>query len=595
MRQQKEANSGSDTRSESGLKNLRFLLSYIYPYRWIFLVGLVSLLITSLAIMVIPRLLGQLINEIDVAAGGFANVRGKFIRAALILLVIQAIFSFLRIYTFTQVMERGLAELRKDIFSRITSSSVEFFDRRRVGELMSRITSDVSTVQDAFSIDLAEFLRQVITISVGTVLLINISWKLTLIMAISLPMFILLAFAFGRFIRKIARRKQDALAASNIIAEEAFGNIRVVKAFNQEQSEWKRYGERIMEVVRIAVTGAAYRGAFISFVVIGLFAVIFLLFFQGVGLVYQGSIEIGDFVEFMLYTVFIGGSIAGLGNLATKFQSIVGSTDRIVEMLQMSDAFADRNKRPIELRGAITFSDVSFSYPTRDELAILDNVTFSVHPGETVALVGHSGAGKSTIFQLLLQYYEPGKGAIHFDEFAAAEHHPRVIRDHISVVPQEVVLFGGTIRENIAYGKQDATDDEIRDAARQANAMEFIDTFPSGLDTVVGERGIKLSGGQRQRVAIARAILKDPAILLLDEATSSLDAESEKLIQSALEGLMLGRTTIIIAHRLSTIRNADRILVMNEGEIIESGSHEDLIQNEDGLYKYLLKLQYQIA
>jgi ABC-type multidrug transport system fused ATPase/permease subunit len=584
-----------DHHPSSGMENLKFLLRYIYPYRWVFLVGLISLAVSALTILVIPKILGQLINDIDLQGGEFLEVRNRLIWAAAILLVIQACFSFLRVYTFTYVMERGLANLRKDLFGKILGAKVEFFDRSRVGDLMSRLTADVSTVQDAFSIDLAEFLRQSITIIVGTALLINISWKLTLTMSISLPLFILLAFIFGRFIRRIARQKQDALAASNIIAEESFGNIRVVKAFNQEDNEIQRYGARILDVVRIAVRGAVYRGSFISFIIIGLFGVLFLLFFQGIGLAYRQSIQIGDLVEFMFYTGFIGGSIAGMGNLATKFQTIVGSTDRIVGLLKSEEQYRELKRSPVDLQGGITFSHVSFSYPTRAELPILSNITFAVQPGETVALVGHSGAGKSTIFQLLLRFYAPDEGHILFDDYDAADYHPDVMRDHISVVPQEVVLFGGTIRENIAYGKQQATQEEIVEAATKANAMEFIDTFPDGLDTVVGERGIKLSGGQRQRVAIARAILKDPAILLLDEATSSLDAESEKLIQSALEGLMEGRTTLIIAHRLSTIRTADRILVMNQGEIIESGNHEELILNEDGLYKHLLKLQYQIA
>ena len=581
--------------STSGKGNLRFLLSYIYPYKWIFAIGLFSLAISALSFMAIPWLVGELIDNIDVSKTEFIRVRKQLILAAFLLLIIQAVFSFLRVYTFTYVMENGLSGLRQDLYQKILQSKVEFFDQSRVGALMSRLTSDVVTVQDAFSIDLAEFLRQTITIIVGTILLFNISWRLTLTMSISLPLFILLAFMFGRFIRKIARKKQDHLASSNVIAEESFSNIRVVKAFNQEDSERIRYGKTINDVVRIAIKGGLYRGSFISFILIGLIGVIFLLLFQGVELAFQEKIGKGDLVEFMFYTVFIGGSIAGMGNLVTKFQKIMGSTERIVDLLKENDSHVGLKADSLMLNGAITFSDVSFSYPTRNKLPILKDITLHVNSGETVALVGHSGAGKSTIFQLLLQYYQPNAGSIYFDEFQVGDYHPKVTREHISVVPQEVVLFGGSIRENIAYGKQNASLEEVEDAARKANALEFINTFPEGLNTVVGERGIKLSGGQRQRVAIARAILKDPAILLLDEATSSLDAESEKLIQAALEGLMEGRTTLIIAHRLSTIRNADRILVMNNGEIIESGNHDELIQNDDGLYKHLLKLQYQIA
>lgn len=590
-----EQHADQSAQESGGMKNLRFLLSYIYPYRWVFLVGLVSLAITALAIMVIPKILSELINEINFNRDSFLEKRNDLIAAAAIVLVIQAVFSYLRIYTFTYVMEKGMANLRSGLLQKILESRIAFFDTNRVGALMSRVTSDVATVQDAFSINLAEFLRQMIIITVGTILLINISWKLTLTMFISLPVFILLAFVFGRFIRKLSRQKQDALATSNVIAEESFSNIRVVKAFNQEQNESIRYAGALDKVVHIAIGGARYRGAFISFVVVGLFTVLFLLFFQGVQLAFEGVIELGDLVAFVLYTAFIGGSITGLGDLATKFQSIIGSTDRIVELLHQDDEFKALPKTALKLEGGLTFNDVSFSYPSRTEIIVLKGITFHVKAGETVALVGHSGAGKTTIFQLLLQYYSPDSGTIHYDDHVSTDYHPTVFRDNLSVVPQEVVLFGGTIRENIAYGKQDASDEEIRTAAEQANAMEFIASFPEGLDTIVGERGIKLSGGQRQRIAIARAILKDPAILLLDEATSSLDAASEQLIQSALEGLMKNRTTLVIAHRLSTIRNADRILVINQGTIMESGSHEELIQNEDGLYKHLLKLQYQIA
>ncbi|MCP4121296.1 MAG: ATP-binding cassette domain-containing protein [Bacteroidetes bacterium] len=593
MKNQTGSDKNADT--SNGMKNLRFLLGYIKPYKWVFIIGLFSLAVSALSILAIPKVLGQLINEIGLELEAFKLARNKLIGAAALLLLIQGVFSFLRVYTFTYVMENGMAGLRKELFDKIMQSRIEFFDQQRVGALMSRLTADVSTVQDTFSIHLAELLRQFITVVVGTILLMNISWKLTATMFLSVPIFILLAFVFGRFIRKISKMKQDALAASNVIAEEAFGNIRVVKAFNQETSENKRYGSTISDVIRIAIKGAAYRGSFISFIVVGLFGVIFLLFFQGVNLSVGGGMEVGDLVEFIFYTGFIGGSIAGLGDLATKLQGIVGSTDRIVEILHEKDANAGLIDDTLDLKGDIALTDVSFHYPTREEIPVLQGITIQINAGETVALVGHSGAGKSTIFQLLLQFYKIQQGSIHFDNNNASEFHPAVIRDHISIVPQEVILFGGTIRENIAYGRQDASGEDIMNAARQANAWDFINDFPEGMETVVGERGIKLSGGQRQRIAIARAILKDPEILLLDEATSSLDAESEKLIQEALEHLMKDRTTLIIAHRLSTIRNADKILVMNNGRIIENGDHETLIKNEDGLYKYLLKLQYQIA
>ena len=579
----------------AGLSNIKFLLSYISPYKWVFILGLLSLAISTFAVLVIPKILQELVNGFDLPKGEFIALRNKLILAAAIILLIQAIFSFIRTYTFAYVTEKGMSDVRSHLFSKILQSKIEFFDKTRLGELLSRITSDVVTLQNTFSIHTAELIRQIIIIIGGATFLVFLSWELSLYMLLSLPIFIGLAFYFGRFVKRFAKEKQTELANSNIHAEEAFGNIRVVKAFNQSESEEAKYNSAIGRVVQTAVDGAKYRGAFISFIVIGLFGVLFLIFFKAASLGQQGIINEGDLVAFVFYTGLIGGSIAGLGNLATQFQSILGSTARIVQLLKEEDELRHLSKEDLNLSGSLTFSEVNFSYPSREDLAILHDLTFKVNKGETVALIGHSGGGKSTIFQLLLQFYNINSGAIYFDDYLASEHHPSKLREHISVVPQEVVLFGGSIADNIAYGKQNASREEIIDAAKEANAWEFIQSFPEGLDTMVGERGIKLSGGQRQRIAIARAILKDPALLLLDEATSSLDAASEKLIQAALDKLMKNRTTIIIAHRLSTIRNAHRILVLNKGEIIESGTHDELIQDKDGLYSHLLKLQYQIA
>ena len=590
-----EKNISDQKKDGAGLGNLIFLLSYIAPYKWIFILGLFSLAISTGAFLIIPKVLGGLVDGMKLEAEEFKILRNKLILYAVTILFIQAFFSYIRTYTFTYVTEKGMGQLRSDLYEKIIQSKIEFFDKNRVGELLSRITSDVVTLQDTFSIHTAELLRQIIIIIGGVVFLFIISWELSLYMLLSLPVFISLAFYFGRFIKRFSKEKQAAIADSNIFAEEAFGNIRVVKAFNQGTSEKLKYNSAINRIIDIAIEGAKYRGAFISFVVIGLFSILFLIFFKAAGLGQEGVIDEGKLIEFVFFTGLIGGSIAGLGNLATQFQSILGSTERIVDLIKKENEHVGLNLEPIDLKGAITFSDVSFSYPSRKEIGVLKNITFTVNQGESVALIGHSGAGKSTIFQLLLQFYNVDSGAIYYDEFLGSEHHPTILRDHISIVPQEVVLFGGTIADNIAYGKQNATRTEIEAAAKEANALDFINSFPDGLDTLVGERGIKLSGGQRQRIAIARAILKDPALLLLDEATSSLDAESEKLIQAALDKLMQNRTTIIIAHRLSTIRNADRILVMNNGSIIESGTHDELIEDASGLYTHLLKLQYQIA
>jgi len=381
------------------------------------------------------------------------------------------------------------------------------------------------------------------------------------------------------------------LAAANVIVEETLQSISTVKSFVGEAYESTRYGKGLNSVVGVALRQAKYRGAFISFIIFALFGGIVAVMWYGASLVGSGDMSVGELVSFVLYTTFIGGSIAGLGDIYGQVQKAIGSSERVLEILE-EEAEAAGGDVAMNFQGKIDFKNIKFHYPTRPEVEVLKDLTFHVNPGEKVALAGHSGAGKSTIIQLLLRFYEIQEGNILVDDKNIENWDLQALRSKVGIVPQEVLLFGGSIRENIAYAKPDATEEEIIEAAKKANAWQFINKFPEGMETLVGERGVKLSGGQRQRVAIARAILKDPSILILDEATSSLDAESESLVQEALDELMKGRTTIIIAHRLATIRKVDRIYVLKDGEIIEEGNHQDLLKKDEGFYANLVRLQF---
>ncbi|MDX2249269.1 MAG: ABC transporter transmembrane domain-containing protein [Bacteroidia bacterium] len=521
------------------------------------------------------------------------NITALFLAA---ILSIQAVFSFLRIVLFARVSEKAMADIRLDLYRKIITLPIPFFEQRRVGELNSRISADVTQLQDMLSYSLAEFLRQILTFTIGvSILVVMISTKLTLFMLGTFPLIIIAALIFGRYIRKLSKTTQDLLAESNTIVEETFQSVSIVKAFANELLETIKYKTALGKVVRTALRAAAFRGAFVSFIFVALFGGIILVIWFGAHMINSGEIAIGQLVSFILYTTFIGGSVAGMGDLYGQLQKTIGASERIREILSETPELilGEEEKAAAEIQGAIQFREVEFAYPARPEVTVLKAFNLDIAAGEKIALVGQSGAGKSTIAQLLMRFYPVGGGEIWVDGKNITDYDLAAYRKNLGVVPQEVILFGGTIRENIAYGRPKATDEEITDAAIKANAWDFIQGFPEKMDTIVGERGIKLSGGQRQRIAIARAILKDPAILILDEATSSLDAESESLVQSALNKLMEGRTTVIIAHRLSTIRQVDRIYVLNEGRIIESGSHEELSVLNAGAYSNLLKLQLE--
>jgi ABC-type multidrug transport system fused ATPase/permease subunit len=427
----------------------------------------------------------------------------------------------------------------------------------------------------------------------GVALITYISWKLTLFMLATFPVLVISAIVFGKFIRKISKKAQDELANTNIIVEETLTSIQAVKAFTNEKYEVDRYTSSLNKVVGEALKAATLRGGFVSFIIFALFGGIVGVVWYGASLVANGDLILADLLTFIFYTAFIGGSVGGLGDIYAQLQKTIGASDRILEILgdpSEIDLTRDSSASAVSF-GQIKVQDLEFSYPSRPSVQIIKGINFTIEPGQKVAIVGTSGTGKSTLAQLFMRFYEPNAGSISLGDRSIADIDITEWRKMVALVPQEVLLFGGTIRENIAYGKPGATQSEIESAAELAYAKEFIESFPEKWDTMVGERGVKLSGGQRQRIAIARAILKNPKFLLLDEATSALDSESEKWVQSALEELMKNRTSLIIAHRLSTIRSADLIIVMEEGKIVESGSHEELMKKKSGIYQNMVKLQ----
>jgi ATP-binding cassette subfamily B protein len=580
------------------LREALSIFEFIRPYRWYFFIGLVLLFFSSLVFMAFPYLSGLMV---DVAQGNAEMdlSLGQIGWLLLGILILQGVFSYTRVMLFANVSEKGIADVRKALYDRMVSLPLVFYEQSRVGELISRITADAEKLYSAFSVTLAEFIRQVIILVSGIVFLAITTPQLALIMLATFPVVVVVAMVFGRIIRKLSKARQEELANSNTIVSETLSTIQTVKAFTNEWFEALRYERSIQQVVKISLKYAQGRALFAVFIIVILFGALFFIIWQGANLLQAGKITAGDLIAFVSYTAIIGGAIASLGNFYTELLGAVGATERVRNILKETAEIDVAKERKVtnypRLEGNISYRNVGFHYPTRQDVEVLKGLSLEVKAGQKVALVGPSGAGKSTIVQLLLRFYQIHSGEILVDGKSIYDYDISEFRKNMAVVPQEVLLFGGTIRENILYGNPDASEAEIEEAARQANAWEFIQTFPEGLNTIVGERGVKLSGGQRQRIAIARAILKNPSILLLDEATSSLDAESEKVVQEALNKLMEGRTSIIIAHRLATIRDVDQIFVITDGEVIEAGTHVELSSMEEGAYNNLAKLQFEIS
>lgn len=600
--------------SKESLKETLLLFTYLKPYRVKFFLSLVFIALSAFSTMIFPFLLGKMIDaaapgvkvslpqsQMSAGFGGFDLKTVQWSLNTIILLLflqltVQMIFSFMRIYLLTEVGERSLADMRKDLYGKLISQPMSFFSEQRVGELSSRISNDLSQIQDAISFTLAEFLRGIFTLVIGLSFIFWISTELALVMLSVVPLIAIVAVVFGMRIRKMARKAQDQLADSGNIVQETFSGISVVKAFTAESNEMKRYTKSIFSVVDIAIGNARYRGAFVSFMIFSVFGAISFVMWYGAKMIQTSELSTGDLTMFVIFSAFVGGTFAGFADMFSNLQKTLGATQRVRELLRSEGepVILDGslvNPKHI-LKGEVEFRDIKFSYPSRKDVQVLKGINLKVKSGEQIALVGPSGAGKSTVASLLLKFYDQESGSILFDGINSHDFQLTELRSQMAFVPQDVILFGGSIKENISYGNPDASDEQIMEAAKKANAHEFISKFPETYETIVGERGIKLSGGQRQRIAIARAILKNPAILILDEATSSLDSESEQLVQEALERLMEGRTSFVIAHRLSTVRNANQIVVIDKGIVQETGTHEALIQSEKGLYKKLVEMQF---
>ena len=588
----------------SDLRGFKQMSPYLKPHRMGFAVGILLIMISSILTLFVTRLWGQLggvgimggsenISASDLETGFLANFNFNNLESIgttiAVVLVIQATLSFLRVYLFANMTEKMMLTMRRDAFEAVVSMPMKFYHDKRVGDVNSRISADITSIQDTFTTTLAELIRQSIMLVGGIAALAYFSVDLTLMMLMTLPVVVLVAIVFGKFIKRLSKETQDEIAASNVIVQEVLTGIVNVKAFANEWYERGRYTGSISSVRALAMKGAMGRGAFASFIILFIFGAITLVIFKGAALMQSGDLASEHFFTFLLMTGLVAGSVGGLANLFGVVQKGLGAVESLMDLLNEKRELEKLTENvPIyDLRKTVAFNNVNFHYESRKDLTILSDLTLEMKTGEQVALVGPSGAGKSTIASLLLRFEAPVSGSITIDGKNLTDMDLRGFRKRIGYVPQEVILFGDDIRTNIAYGKLDATDSEIRDAAKQANALEFIESFPEGFSTLVGERGIQLSGGQRQRIAIARAILRDPDILILDEATSALDSVSETAVQAALEQLMKGRSTLIIAHRLSTIQNAHRIVVIVEGSVAESGTHAELIENKGPYYRQI--------
>ena len=593
--------------SKATISSALGLFRYLKPYAFSFFIGMLLLVISGLLVIVITALLGFLLTPNAQAAlpGGALTksllaaihwegegMTSKTLVALVGLLIIQGVFSFFRVYLFSYVSENAMLALRKDTYSRIIRMPIQFYNERRVGDLSSRITSDITAIQETLTTTLAEFLRQSVIIFVGVGWLVSYSPYLTLVMLGTLPVIIVVMVFFGRYIKKLSKETQDKVAESGVVLNETFTGVVSVKSYSNEPYEISRYYKRILDVRANAMKSAIWRGMFGTFIIIFLFGTLGLVIGVGAHLQQTGQLPVEVLPQFIMLTGLIAGSIGGLAAQMGSLQRSLGIIDSVMEILAMDPEEIPEEETAVDkqFKGTFEFKNVSFNYASRAEMAVLKDVSFEVKEGEQIALVGASGSGKSTIANLLLRFYEATEGTILFDGTPSSDWKLHDVRKSMAYVPQEVLLFGGSIRENIAYGKPSATDEEIKSAAIRANAWEFIEQFTEGWDTIVGDRGIQLSGGQRQRIAIARAILKDPKLLILDEATSALDTENERAVQLALDELMKNRTSLVIAHRLSTIRNATKIIVLEGGRIVETGTHQELIQ-KDSAYLKMVELQ----
>ncbi|MBM3917439.1 MAG: ATP-binding cassette domain-containing protein [Sphingomonadales bacterium] len=587
---------------DSWRKAARFL-RYLKPYAGTYFIGWIFLVLSTSAGLVFPYLMGKLLGSSTASSNPEQAVRlldlsnvNQIALALFALFFFQSVFSFVRVVLFNNVTENALRDMRNDAFENLVYMPMDFFNRQKVGELTSRVASDIAQIQEVLRTTIAEFFRQIIIVFGGIAFLFFISWKLSLIMLATVPVMAIIAVFFGRYIRKLSKEAQDYIATSNSVLEEALTGIANVKAFTNEWFLLSKYKKSTQQTRDLNVRSGIWRGLFVSFIIFCLFGAIVFIVWKGL-LMTQGphpELASEGFYQFVLFTIMMGASIGSLPDLYASVQKAVGATENLLDLLQEEgEQLPKPNAIGHQLSGALRFEQLVFSYPQRPDVTVLKGIDFQLEPNQTLALVGQSGSGKSTIANLILQFYKPTAGTIYFGDQDAAALDLHDLRKQMAIVPQEVLLFSGSILENIRFGRPEASDTEVIDAAKKANAWEFISSFPAELQTEVGDRGIQLSGGQKQRIAIARAILKNPAILILDEATSALDTTSERLVQEALEELMRGRTSIVIAHRLSTIRQADQILVLNDGVVVERGTHQDLMAKNGQYATYVAQQNMQ--
>ncbi len=583
------------------------LFRYLYPHRWLIALGFSGLVFGTVLRLAFPYMAGY---QVDGTLAEFADVERPHVPAwfydihtvALVLLglvVAILVFTYLEMVCFAKAGERALAEVRIDTCRQLMHAPMEFFSQRRTGELSSRLLSDLAQLQEAWINDLPTIIKYAVLLTGGITLMFLTAAQLSLIVLVAVPIAVAIGIFLGKRIRRISKVAQDELANSSTAVTESLQAIHTVKSFVQETHEVNRYRDAIGAYVHPAITGAKYRALMLCTVVaIALCMVVFVMW-RGSVLISEGTLTPGEFTRFMFYLAFVGTAGGTVGEVAVRMQKAFGATERIRDLQEQPSEEIDRAATESiahhvalqPLWGEVEFRHVEFAYPSRPELSVLHGVSFHIEASQRVALVGPSGAGKSTIISLVQRFFEPTSGQVLIDGRPAWQFPISWLRGQMALVPQDTILFGGTVAENIAYGMPQATEQQIEEAAQRANAHGFVSSFPEGYQTIVGERGLRLSGGQRQRIAIARAILKNPSILILDEATSSLDSEAERLIQEAMDELMKDRTTIIIAHRLSTVRRVDNILVVDHGRVVDQGRHDDLVKR-DGLYANLCQHQF---
>lgn len=579
------------TSEPSNKSQIKFLLSYYRPHFFKIGVALLFMLPTSGISLLFPMLTGGLIDGILKTDNvqSLYSVGGLFLG----LLLLQAAIGYLISITLAKVTETVIASLRLDLFSHILKTPLSFLSKKRVGDLTSRLSSDLALIQETFSFSVLQLLRQSVFLIGSVIIIVMTSVELTIPILLVTPIIVLIAITIGRKIRKLSTKTQDALATTSTIVEESLQSVMAVKSFVREVHESQRYKRALAENVRLAIQGARLRALFVTFMIFTVFGGIAAVILYGANLVASGSITMGELLSFLMYAMFVGGALGSFAELFGQIQKTLGAAVRVREIMDTPAEELDTSATlPPLVITDIELQDVWFEYSDREEQHVLQGISLKIPQGARVAFVGQSGAGKSTTAAIIQRLYQPTRGQILYNSSHADEFSLTQIRSSIGIVHQDVVLFGGTIAENIQYGNPNATLEMIHEAASRANALEFIQEFQDGFNTMVGERGTKLSGGQRQRIAIARAIVKNPSVLILDEATSSLDAESEKQIQDALQNLMKNRTAIIIAHRLSTVRNADLIVVFEKGKIVEIGTHAQLMGISGGRYQHWCDLQF---